>query len=325
MNCPRRSAFTLIELLVVIAIIAILIGLLLPAVQKVRAAAARMQCANNLKQIALALNNYQTTYDGVLPRNLHGPHLGLGDSTYYGPLLALLPYVEQDNLYKQFDFAKHFTDPANQVVTATQLRVYQCPAATPNRLSLPGPQSSLNTNWRGAMTDYTSIRNFAYLIGPPADTAGRGALEQRVAQNPDVQSRISISMITDGMSNTLAYTERAGLPAIFVKGRQIDDGSSVNVAVNTEPRGPWAGYSCIFLNTYSDDGNTSLPGGPCTINCRNVIASNNHGGIYSFHSGGACASSMDGSVRFLREGINPNVLFAVCSRAGGEVIPAEDY
>src|SRR5215471_14877212 len=132
----RRPGFTLIELLVVIAIIAILIGLLLPAVQKVRDAAARMKCSNNLKQIGLGLHNYESTNRYFPPA--YSVLAPTPSSTSWG--VYLLPYIEQDNLYKQYNLTGAIGSAANQAVVSTPLKIFQCPAA-PNsdRLYTDGP------------------------------------------------------------------------------------------------------------------------------------------------------------------------------------------
>src|SRR5262252_3150623 len=134
----RRSAFTLIELLVVIAIIAILIGLLLPAVQKVREAAARASCQNNLKQIGLALHGYHGDRKVLPPAS--------SAVTGFSVLSMILPYVEQDNLRKLIDYTKSPSDPANDNARMTVVTLFRCPSDYDNPLPAKGGATNYMAN-----------------------------------------------------------------------------------------------------------------------------------------------------------------------------------
>src|SRR5262245_49377217 len=170
MSPLKRRAFTLVELLVVIAIMAVLIGLLLPAVQKVREAANRMKCQNHLKQIGLALHHFADTYSGHLPPGRIAtrdgfPPLGIPPSPSAPPhswVPFVLPYLEQQALadrYRRDVLTQGWANPANRPeVTKVQVRILQCPSAQADRMHVEAfPASANNTPW-GACGDYAAVK-----------------------------------------------------------------------------------------------------------------------------------------------------------------------
>jgi prepilin-type N-terminal cleavage/methylation domain-containing protein/prepilin-type processing-associated H-X9-DG protein len=291
----RRTAFTLIELLVVIAIIAILIGLLLPAVQKVRDAAARAQCSNNLKQLGLAFQNYHDVNGKFPPYRITAP-------TIHGWATYILPYIEQDNLYKQYVWTANWYDTVNQPVIQTPLKPLACPSSTPYGRTRTA--STAGVTWTAAMSDYATTHTIdqavvnAGWISPTFPRLGAIILN-------DYRRILDI---TDGTSSTLLVVELAGRPQVWIQGQQ--QAGQLQPFVN---KGPWAAeLNSIGVRGHTNDG--LLSPGPCAVNCSNVD------GIYSFHTGGAMSVFVDGHVQMLHKGLDIWVLFAITTAQGGEVV-----
>jgi prepilin-type N-terminal cleavage/methylation domain-containing protein/prepilin-type processing-associated H-X9-DG protein len=309
----RRPGFTLIELLVVIAIIAVLIGLLLPAVQKVREAANRMKCTNNIKQLALAMHNYENTFGWWPPIQLPSP--------YTGWATFLLPYVEQQNVYTIYDRTKDFYDPVNQRAVNAALSVHVCPSTPGDHLARPiGPDTTTYPNNTAQCGDYYPVRSFWDNASDPNDEIF-GAFTGNVNNiNLGLPSRAAD--IIDGLSNTLMFYESAGQPTTY-QGR-----TAVPCSMSTAPSncvrnwfGPWASFHNSRIYSWTYDGTIKGANGPCVINCSNDLAY----GIYSFHPGGANMGVCDGSVRFLSQSTSKATVRALVSRAGGEVLGSDAY
>jgi prepilin-type N-terminal cleavage/methylation domain-containing protein/prepilin-type processing-associated H-X9-DG protein len=308
----HRPGFTLIELLVVIAIIAILIGLLLPAIQKVREAGARAQCQSNLKQLALALHNHANTFGGFQPhQSVTVPLTAFTSTTIvvnWGVLI--LNEIEQGPIAAIYDTTKNFNDPANQQAVQTQLAVHHCPSAPdPNRV-FPWPSNPAGLTIPLGVSDYTGVAGVNAGMWPnlltspkPGNVKGIMNLAGNVIGIP-AAPYTTFAQITDGTSSTLLLVECAGRPSIYWG------------SVNSNTLGSSAGWA--------QDNTTGFQGGDpvthstnsrCMINCTNNL------GAYSFHPGGVNVAMGDGSVRFLSDQIQPEVFAALCTLEGGEVIP----
>jgi prepilin-type N-terminal cleavage/methylation domain-containing protein/prepilin-type processing-associated H-X9-DG protein len=315
----RRRGLTLIELLVVIAIIAVLVGLLLPAVQNVREAANRLACANKLKNLGLALHHYHDVHDTFPPGTL-GPVGGLRryeGLKHHGLASHLLPYVEQQALAGQYRWDASWFEPPNQTVVNTQIDVFVCPSARADRIqdgSLPtvAPPPPEPFNGTAACGDYAGssvvdaglVR--AGIIDPPGGPRDeRGHYEGVFAVNHTRR----LASIPDGTSHTILMAECAGRPQLW-HGRQAVPNQWLS-------GGAWASRNLLWCRGAATDGTAFF--GPCAVNCTNDRE------VYSFHPGGANVVFADGRVKFLKATINIRVFARLVTRAGGEIVSAGDF
>jgi len=330
----RRPGFTLVELLVVIAIITVLIGMLLPAVQKVREAGARVKCQNNLKQIGLALHNYEGVFQKFPPAGVYPQGVASGDS--WSALARILPYIEQANTYNQVDFT--LAANVQDAVTRQRIPIYLCPSEIKDEPKLATTQTGINRY----------PLNYAANVGtwmtwdPNTGTGGDGAITY--TSKPDGGNKTGA--FTDGLSNTVGYAEvkayqwnmtsNASLPANtpapqptaaavialggtpgstpnghtgWTEAQSFHNGVTFVLPPNTEV--PFASGGATYDVDYvsSRDGSSATNIGYAAMTSR------------SYHGGRVVnALLMDGSVRVVKSSISQAAWWAAGSRNGGEVV-----
>jgi prepilin-type N-terminal cleavage/methylation domain-containing protein/prepilin-type processing-associated H-X9-DG protein len=313
-----RQGFTLIELLVVIAIIGVLTGLLLPAVQKVRAAAARAQCVNNLKQIALACHNHHDTYHHFPPGYFASGAYADGESDTvpgWGWAAYILPYIEQEPLYKSIDFTQPVESSTNAAAIQTMIPLYLCPSDILPSGPFPVPDAFGDTLALAAPSSYA-----ACVGGDESSTSGPSGLGIFYRN-----SGTRMTDITDGTSSTLLIGERAWSNANGIWAGAVNHGVIMRGQSNPclpVVSGAWF-PAATFVQAHAHLNNALKdPDGSAGMD-----------DFGSRHEGGSNFAFADGSVHFLRSVPSDNadgsytpdglIFQALGSRARGEAVPGD--
>jgi len=300
---PQRRGFTLVELLVVIAIIGVLVALLLPAVQSARASARRIACVNNMRQIGLAIVNYEDVHKEfppayTTPNDFSGSYYitryagsdlpnggrSSGATREHNMLAFILPFVEEAGVSQVYDFSIHWDSAANRAITDSNIDVFRCPESPTQ--SEPG------------LGDYSACTYFA--------ESAQGTVRRRTTPRSRYWSllqpiRTQRKHIADGFSKSMMYFEDAGRPQRWI-GNQLESDTGVTGA-------RWADVAAFF---WVHD----VCNGEQVFNC------NNNNEIYSFHVSGCNFLYGDASVHYLTESMNVDVFISLFTRDEGDVVNA---
>jgi prepilin-type N-terminal cleavage/methylation domain-containing protein/prepilin-type processing-associated H-X9-DG protein len=345
----ERPAVTLIELLVVLAILGVLVSLLLPAVQKVREAANRLSCANNLKQLGLALHQYHLN-NGSFPPGMY--MTGELEDAWATGYTYLLPYVEQENLQRLYHFDAPWYAAVNYVAVGIEVKLFYCPS---NRTAGSIDLTPIQAQWGAALPPRAASCDYAFCKGANAGWSGdatripaeaRGVFQ--VASSTGTMFAVRLGDITDGTSTTFAMGDAAGGSPRYPVGQlgQPDQAAidpftglpdpmeqSWSAAGLSDPNHPW--YASVFAVTAqfglapdpADEPMNRRPGSPTVVGSDpsgfNRTGRSRVSGFRSLHPGGCNFLFCDGGVRFVGQGIAPATYRALSTYAGGEVVSGD--
>lgn len=317
-----RSGVTLIEILVVIGITGILLAILIPAVQSARESARRVSCQNNLRQLALAVHNHETT-QGALPNLYFGtflkqPRTAIDEFHFHSWRTAILPHLEQTALYERIDLSLAATDAGNQANLNTSVSVFVCPSTSTQNMIVPDileynngaiPTKNIGT---AARSDYEAVSGVNYnpAVSGSGDLSGVkfgpwGETQYDANRNPVSYNSGRFANVSDGLSNTILIGERAGRPDLYRRGQSVEPYPYPNPNTGMDlHQAAWGISTHIWWLVFDHD---------------QAINDTNATGIYSFHRSGANVGLADGSVRFLSETINQDTLNALVTRSAGDI------